>query len=82
MNDCCTISYLYINLQILGKGGGGALVFQGGYHPCKWKHKIRVVFQNQAIYVHTSFRGAKMSKRGEKGCVLVINFGEKSMAEN
>ena len=36
---------------------GGVLVFQGGYHPRKTKHVIRVVFQDQTMYARTSFRG-------------------------
>ena len=35
-------------------------------------HVIRVVFQDQAIYVRTSFRGAKTCKIGKKGVFLVI----------
>ena len=59
--------------------GGGRLVFQGGYHPRKTKHVIRVVFQDQAMYARTSFRGAKTSKIGKKGVFLamVINFGKR-----
>ena len=30
-------------------------------------HIIRVVFQDQAMYARTSFRGAKMCKIGKKG---------------
>ena len=61
------------------RGGGGRLVFQGGYHPRKTKHVIRVVFQDQAMYARTSFRGAKTSKIGKKGVFLamVINFGKR-----
>ena len=29
---------------------GVQLVFQGGYHPCKTKHVIRVIFQDQTMY--------------------------------
>ena len=56
----------------------GALVFEVGYHPCKKIHVIRVVFQNQTMYVHTSFRVAKTCKIGKKGVFLVIvtNFGK------
>ena len=58
---------------------GGGVVFQGGYHPRKTKHVIRVVFQDQAMYARTSFRGAKTSKIGKKGVFLamVINFGKR-----
>ena len=31
-------------------GGGGALVFEVGYHPHKKIQVIRVVFQDQAMY--------------------------------
>ena len=39
---------------------------------------IRVVFQDQAMYVRTSFRGPKTCKIGEKGVFLVMftNFGK------
>ena len=50
--------------------GGGALVFEVGYHTCKKIHVIRVVFQDQAMYARTSFWGAKMCKIGKKGCVF------------
>ena len=33
-------------------------------------HVIRVVFQDQALYARTSFRGAKACKIGKKGCVF------------
>ena len=44
------------------------LVFEVGYHPRKKIHVIRVVFQDQAMYAHTSFRGAKSCKIGKKRC--------------
>ena len=44
--------------------GGGALVFEVGYHPRKKIHVIRVVFQ---MITRTSFRGAKTCKIGKKG---------------
>ena len=34
-----------------------------GYQACPKIHVIRVVFQDQALYARTSFRGAKMEKR-------------------
>ena len=39
---------------------------------------IRVAFRDQAMYAHTSFRGAKMCTIGKKGMFLVIltNFGK------
>ena len=51
-------------------GGGGALECQGGYQARPKIHVIRVVFQDQALYVRTSFRGAKTCKIGKKGCVF------------
>ena len=72
-------SYLFTWLQpgwripdLQPGGGGGALVFEIGYHPCKKIHLIRVVFQDQAMYARTSFRGAKTCKIGKKGMFLVI----------
>ena len=49
----------------------GPLVFEVGYHPRKKIHVIRVVFQDQAMYAGTSFRGAKTCKIGKKGMILV-----------
>ena len=34
------------------------------------KHKIRVVFRDQAMQARTLFRGAKPSKIGKKGCAF------------
>ena len=51
---------------------GGPLVFEVGYHPRKKIHVIGVVFQDQAMYARTSFRGAKTCKIGKKGMFLVI----------
>ena len=41
-------------------------------------HIIRAVFQDQAMYVRTSLRGAKTCKIGKNGMFLVIltNFGK------
>ena len=49
-----------------------------GYQARPEIHVIRVVFQDQALYVRTSFRGAKTCKTGKKGMFLVIqtNFGK------
>ena len=60
---------------------GGALECQGGYQAHPKIHIIRVVFQDQALYTRTSFRGAKMCKTGKKGVFLVIktNFGKDMM---
>ena len=53
-------------------GGGGALECQGGYQAHPKIHVIRVVFQDQALYARTSFRGAETCKIGKKGVFLVI----------
>ena len=47
-----------------GGGGGGHVK---GYQASPKIHVIRVVFQDQALYARTSFRGAKMCKSGKKG---------------
>ena len=54
--------------------GGGPLVSEVGYHPRKKIHVIRGVFQDQAMYARTSFRGAKTCKIGKKGMFLVIGL--------
>ena len=54
--------------QIVLSPGGGALVFEVGYNPRKKIYVIRVVFQDQAMYVRTSLRGAKTCKTGKKVC--------------
>ena len=59
----------YSPCQVPG-GGGEALVFKVGYHPGKIIHVIRVVFQDQAVYACTSFRGAKTCKIWKKWCVF------------
>ena len=41
---------------------------QGGHQARPKIHVIRVVFQDQALYARTSFRGAKTCKIGKKGC--------------
>ena len=57
---------------------GGPLECQGGYQARPKIHVIRVVFQDQALYVRTSFRGAKTCKIGKKRCVFghIDKFGE------
>ena len=49
-----------------------------GYQARPKIHVIRVVFQDQALYARTSFRGAKTCTIGKKGVFLVIqtNFGK------
>ena len=58
--------------------GGGALAYEVGYHPHKKIHVIRVVCQDQAMHMLTSFRDAKTCKIGGKGVFLVMftNFGK------
>ena len=58
--------------------GGGALECRGEYQARPKIHVIKVVFQDQALYARTSFRGAKPCKIGKKGVFLVIssNFGK------
>ena len=55
---------IYVNFaqKRRGRSPGGPLVFEVGYHPRKKIHVIRVVFQDQAMYARTSFRGAKTCK--------------------
>ena len=52
----------------------GALVFEVGYHPRKTIHVIRVVFQDQAMYAGTSFRGAKNVQNWKKKRVCFDKF--------
>ena len=56
---------------------GGPLVFEVGYHPRKKIHVIRVVFQDQAMYARTSFRGCKNVQNWKKGYVFgnMTTFG-------
>ena len=39
-----------------------------GYQACPKINVIRVVFQDQAMYAHTSFRGAKRAKLEKRVC--------------
>ena len=39
-----------------------------GYQARPKFHVIRVVFQDQAMYARTSFKGAKMCKIGKRVC--------------
>ena len=56
---------------------GGHLYLKLDIIRVKKIHVIRVVFQDQAMYARTSFRGAKTCKIGKKGMFLVLltNFG-------
>ena len=49
-----------------------------GYQARPKIHVIRVVFQDQALYARTSFRGAKTCENGKKGVFLITqkNFGK------
>ena len=51
---------------------GGALECQGGYQARPKIRVIRVVFQDQAMYECTSFRGEKNMQNRKKGVFLVI----------
>ena len=51
---------------------GGPLECQEGYQAGPKIHVIKVVFQDQALYARTSFRGAKTRKIRKKGVFLVI----------
>ena len=57
---------------------GGPPECQGGYQARPKIRVIRFVFQDQALYARTSFRGAKRAKLGEKSVFLAIktNFGK------
>ena len=57
-------------ISIIAKVPGGPLECQGGYQARPKIHVIRVVFQDQALYACTSFRGAKTCKIGKKRCVF------------
>ena len=48
---------------------GGPLECQGGYQARPKIHVIRVVFQDQALYARTSFRGENVQNR-KKGCIF------------
>ena len=47
---------------------GGPLECEGGYQAHPKIHVIRAVFQDQALYAHTSFRGAKRAKLEKRVC--------------
>ena len=55
-----------IQTIMLARGGGHSNV--KGYQTRPKIHLIRVVFQDQALYARTSFRGAKTCKM--EGCVF------------
>ena len=64
---------------------GGHLYLKMDIILVKKIHVIRVVFQDQTMYVRTSFKGAKTCKigGGGKGVFLVIltNFGKDMMVK-
>ena len=53
-------------MHLSPRGGGGTRMSKG-YQAHPKIHVIRVVFQDQALYACTSFRGAKTCKIGKKG---------------
>ena len=55
-----------------GTGGWGEAIVR--YHPRKKIHIIRVVFQEQVMYMHTSFRSAKSGKIFFKKRVCFCHF--------
>ena len=55
---------------VLGGWGWGHLYLKLDLFLVKKNPVIRVVFQDQAMYTRTSFRGAKTCKIGKKGCVF------------
>ena len=55
-------------------GGGGPLVFQGGYYQRKKNHVIRVIFQDQTMYASTSFRVSKTCKIEKKGMKILHKY--------
>ena len=75
INTVCESKYAYARSRIAFKeprGGGGGTQMSRGYQARPKIHVIRVVFQDQALYARTSFRGAKTCKIGKKGVFLVI----------
>ena len=66
------------NCRLCTRTGRGHLYLKLHIILVKKIHVIRVVFQDQAMYARTSFRGAKTCKIGKKGVLLVIgtNFGK------
>ena len=59
-----------INIPISLNRTRGATQLSRGYQARPKIHVIRVVFQDQAMYARTSFRGAKTCNIGKKGCVF------------
>ena len=65
-------SQVILNRILDFEPGGGATRMSRGYQAHPKIHIIRVVFQYQALYARTSFRGAKTCKIGKKGVFMVI----------
>ena len=65
---------------VVGYTSGGHLYLKLDIILVKKKkiHVLRVVFQDNTMYVRTSFRGAKTSQIGKKGCVFghIDKFGK------
>ena len=67
---CARVCVGHIIYRTYNPGGGTRM--SRGYQVRPKIHVIRVVFQDQALYARTSFRGAKTCKIGKKGVFLVI----------
>ena len=72
------ISKGMIFLLLLARRGGGHLYLKLDMILVKKIHIIRVIFQDQVMYAHTSLMGAKTYKiGGKKGIhVILTNFGK------
>ena len=67
----CQSVFSRYNVQYTDQNrGGGYLYLKLDIILVKKNHVIRVIFQDQAMYVSTLFRGAKTYKIGKKGCVF------------
>ena len=74
-NEIPTLLCLYLPLwsvEGVEKSRGALLVFEVGYPSCKKIYVIRLVFQDQLMYVCTSLKGAKTFIIVEKGVFLVM----------
>ena len=62
------------DIDFSSRSPGGPLAFQGGYHPRKKIHVIRVVFQDQTMYARTSFRVSKTCQIEKKGMKILHKY--------